>query len=78
MHPTINRFRLVLVTGLVLLSLIAFAGTVSANACHMGAASGVGEKGGMAHAMSVNNPNGNEGMFRAIDESLPAGSECAG
>ena len=69
MYPTLKRFRLVLVTGLVMLSLLAFAGGVSANACHMGKSFEVGAKGGMTHAMLVNNPNGNVGMFRAIDES---------
>jgi len=61
-----------LVTGLVMLSLLAFAGGVSANACHMANSFDVGEKGGMTHAMTVNmknNTNGNDGMFRAVDES---------
>lgn len=68
-YSTLRRLRLVLVTGLVMLSLLAFAGGVSANACHMGNSAGVGAKGGMIHAMSVNNPNGNDGMSRAKAES---------
>lgn len=38
-------------------------------ALEMANAFGVGSQGGMAHAMSVDNPNGNEGMFTAIANS---------
>ena len=79
MDRTLGRFKLVLVTGLVTLALTAFAGSVSAapgttpnghtGACNMLQAWGVGEQGGMANAMSVNNPNGNLGMGRAVAES---------
>lgn len=70
MDRKLRRFRVVLATGLVLLSLTAFAGSVSAEpsptpngftgACNMllGA--------GMENAMSRNNPNGNLGMFHAV------------
>mgnify|MGYP001592701363 CR=1 FL=1 len=79
MDRTLRRFRGVLVAGLVTLSLTAFAGSVSAapgptpngftGACNMLQAWGVGAQGGMANAMSVNNPNGNDGMWRAVDVS---------
>ena len=79
MDRAFRRFRVVLVTGLVTLSLAAFAGSVSAapgptpagltGACNMLHAWGVGARGGMANAMSVNNPNGNLGMWRAVDVS---------
>ena len=88
MDRTPRRFRVALVTGLVMLSLAAFAGSVSAapgptpngftGACNMvaswpgaGPGEGVGVQpgGGMENAMSVNNPNGNLGMWRAVAES---------
>ena len=30
---------------------------------------GVGAQGGMEHAMAVDNPNGNDGMFTAVSNS---------
>ena len=79
MDRAFMRFRVVLVTGLITLSLTAFASSVSAapgptpagftGACNMLQAWGVGARGGMANAMSVNNPNGNLGMWRAVAES---------
>jgi len=79
MDRTLGRFRVVLVTGLVVLSLTAFAGSVSAapgptpagltGACNMLQAWGVGAQGGMENAMSRDNPNGNLGMWRAVDVS---------
>lgn len=70
---------MVSVTVLVALSLTAFSGSVSAapgptpngwtGACNMVQAWGVGARGGMANAMTVNNPNGNDGMNRAVDVS---------
>ena len=88
MDRTFRRSRVVLVTGLVLLSLTAFAGSVSAapgptpngftGACNMvmswpgvrvGNGVGVQPGGGMENAMTVNNPNGNAGMNRAVDVS---------
>lgn len=88
MDRTPRRFRVALVTGLVMLSLAAFAGSVSAapgptpngftGACNMvaswpgaGPGEGVGVQpgGGMENAMTVNNPNGNAGMNRAVDVS---------
>ena len=88
MDRAFRRFRVVLVTGLVTLSLTAFAGSVSAapgptpngftGACNMvaswpgaGPGEGVGVQpgGGMENAMTVNNPNGNAGMWRAVDVS---------
>jgi hypothetical protein len=44
-------------------------GTGFAGACNMLAAVGVGAQGGMVHAMEVDNPNGNDGMWRAVDVS---------
>ena len=88
MDRAFRRFRVVLVTGLVTLSLTAFAGSVSAapgptpngftGACNMvmswpgvrvGNGVGVQPGGGMENAMTVNNPNGNAGMNRAVDVS---------
>jgi hypothetical protein len=79
MERTLRRFRVVSVTVLVALSLTAFSGSVSAapgptpnggtGACNMVQAWGVGARGGMANAMAVNNPNGNDGMNRAVDVS---------
>ncbi len=85
MVRTPRRLRVTLATGLVVLSLTAFAGTVSATpgptpngftgACNMLQAWGVGARGGMANAMSVDNPNGNVGMWRAVAESGTANCE---
>lgn len=79
MARTLRLFRMVLVTGLVVLSLTTFAGSASAasnptpagytGACNMLQAWGVGAQGGMENAMSRNNPNGNLGMWRAVDVS---------
>jgi hypothetical protein len=79
MERTLRRFRVVSVTVLVALSLTAFSGSVSAapgptpngwtGACNMVQAWGVGARGGMANAMTVNNPNGNDGMNRAVHVS---------
>jgi len=88
MFRTPRRLRVALATGLVVLSLSAFAGSVSAapgetpngftGACNMlaswpgaGPAQGVGvqPEGGMENAMTVDNPNGNAGMNRAVDVS---------
>lgn len=79
MDRAFRRFRVVLVTGLVTLSITAFAGSVSAapgptpngftGACNMLQASGVGAKGGMDNAHTVLNPNGYDGMGRALDVS---------
>ncbi len=79
MDRKFRRFRVAFVTGLITLSLTAFAGGASATpgetpnghtgACNMLQAWGVGAQGGMAHAMSVDNPNGNDGMWRAVDNS---------
>lgn len=85
MDRSSRRFRVAVATGLVMLSLTAFAGSASAapgptpsgwtGACNMMAAvsvadggSSVGVKpgGGMVNAMTVNNPNGNVGMYRAV------------
>lgn len=76
-----RRFRLVVVAGLVALTISAFAGPVAAapsptpngycGALNMVEAWGVGANGGMANAMSVDNPNGNDGMWRAV-----AASDC--
>ena len=38
-------------------------------ACNMLQSWGVGAQGGMENAMSRDNPNGNLGMFRAVDVS---------
>lgn len=88
MTRTPKRLRVVSVTGLVVLSLTAFAGGASAapgptpngftGACNMvmawpgvrlGNGVGVQPGGGMENAMTVNNPNGNAGMNRAVDVS---------
>ena len=76
MRRLIGRSRLALVSGLVVLSLTALPGVVSASpsqtpngfcgALNMAEAWGVGVNGGMARAMSVDNPNGNAGMFGAV------------
>ena len=44
---------------------------IAPDALSMLNALGVGAQGGMAHAMSVDNPNGNAGMFNAIAQSTP-------
>jgi hypothetical protein len=44
-------------------------GTAMTGACNMANAGGVGAQGGMAHAMSVDNPNGNAGMAIAVASS---------
>ncbi len=77
---TPRRLRAVSVTVLVVLGLTAFAGSAAAGpsqtpngycgALNMKQASGVGAQGGMTHAMVVDNPNGNEGMFRAVTNSV--------
>jgi hypothetical protein len=41
-------------------------GTGMTGACNMANGWGVGVEGGMAHAMSVDNPNGNAGMAIAV------------
>ena len=76
MRRLIGRSRLALVSGLVVLSLTALPGVVAASpsqtpngfcgALNMAKAWGVGVNGGMAWAMSVDNPNGNAGMFEAV------------
>jgi hypothetical protein len=68
-----------------MLSLTAFAGSVSAapsptptgftGACNMLQAWGVGAQGGMANAMSRDNPNGNLGMWRAVANTSVTGLE---
>jgi hypothetical protein len=79
MDRTLRQVRVVLVAGVVMLSLTAFAGSVSATpgptpggftgACNMLQSWGVGAQGGMENAMSVDDPNGNLGMWRAVDVS---------
>jgi hypothetical protein len=44
-------------------------GTGMTGACNMANAWGVGAQGGMAHAMSVDNPDGNVGMAIAVARS---------
>jgi hypothetical protein len=83
MDRTWRRIRPILATVLVLLSLFAFAGSVSADpgptpngltgACNMLRAWDADPRNGMDHAMAVNNPNGNIGMARAVARS---GSGC--
>ena len=79
MRRLIGRSRLALVSGAIALSLMAFPGVVSASpsetpngfcgALNMVQAFGAGEQGGMARAMSVDNQNGNDGMFTAVAAS---------
>lgn len=79
MDRSFRRFRVAFVSGVVMLTLTAFAGSVSAapgptpagltGACNMLNAWGVGTNGGMKHAMQVDNQNGNDGMWRAVDVS---------
>lgn len=42
---------------------------IAPDATSMANAFGVGAQGGMSHAMSVDNPNGDAGMFTAIAQS---------
>ena len=44
-------------------------GTGITGACNMANAWGVGAQGGMAHALTVDNPNGNAGMAIAVESS---------
>lgn len=44
-------------------------GTGATGACNMLASWGAGANGGMAHAMSVDDANGNSGMFGAVAAS---------
>jgi hypothetical protein len=44
-------------------------GTGIAGACNMANAWGAGAQGGMAHAMTIDNPNGNAGMGIAVASS---------
>jgi len=44
-------------------------GTGATGACNMLASWGAGANGGMAHAMSVDDANGNTGMFGAVGAS---------
>lgn len=80
MEHLVRRFRLLAVAAVIALSLSAFVGSAAAatgpapgtglvGACNMLQAWGVGANGGMANAMSVNNANGNDGMWRAVDVS---------
>jgi hypothetical protein len=75
-----SRLRLLAVTATLALGLSAFAGTAAAanepaqgtglvGACNMLLAWGVGENGGMARAMSIDNANGNDGMWLAVANS---------
>lgn len=75
-----RRARLLAVTATLALGLSAFAGTAAAasgptqgtglvGACNMLLAWGAGEYGGMARAMSVDNANGNDGMWLAVANS---------
>ena len=77
MERFVRRFRLLVVAALIALSLSAFAGTATAatgpaqgtglvGACNMLLAWGAGANGGMANAMSVDNANGNDGMWQAV------------
>ena len=75
MKGTVKR-ALALTSALMALAGAGAVGTASAGpsptpsgltgACNMLAAWGVGANGGMANAMSVNNPNGNAGMWNAV------------
>ena len=74
-----RRCQVLAVAGAVGLSLAAVAGPVSAapnltpngycGAMNMVQAWGVGSSGGMAHAMAVDNSNGNDGMSGAVSRS---------
>ncbi len=80
------RLRLASVLVLLALSLSAFAGAASADpgptpsgftgACNMVLAFGVGAQGGMGRAMTVDNPNGNAGMWIAVFRSGNPPGEC--
>jgi len=85
MAHTSRRFRLTSVAGLIVLSLSAFAGSVSAapgttpnghtGSCNMLQAYGAGANGGIVNAWSRADANGYAGMWRSVAES---GSEnCA-
>ena len=75
MTRTSRRFRVTSVAGLVVLSLAAFAGTVSAEpgttpnghtgSCNMLQAFDAGEQGGIVNAWSQADANGVAGMFWA-------------
>jgi hypothetical protein len=69
--------RVVAITGALAVGITAFAGSASAasspaagtgliGACNMLNAWGVGENGGMANAMAVDDANGNDGMWHAV------------
>ena len=75
-----RRFRLIVVTAFVALTLSAFAGTASAatgpsqgtglvGACNMLAALNVGGNGGLLAAFSVENVNGWDGKWVAVAAS---------
>jgi hypothetical protein len=76
----------VLVTGLIILSLNAFAGSAAAapgvtpngwtGACNMLEAIGVGAQGGMVRAGSVDDPIGESGMFWAVYVSGNVSGGC--
>ena len=71
-----RRLRVALTTSFMALALGAFAGSASAatnptpngycGAMNMVQAWGVGAQGGMENAMSRDNVNGNDGMWRAV------------
>ncbi len=79
MRKVIGRRRTAMVSGFVILSLAALPGVVAAapnttpngycGALNMVEAAGVGAQGGMLHAMSVDNANGNTGMWIAVGAS---------
>lgn len=82
MNRTSGRNRVALTTGLVAICLGVFSGTALAapnptpngycGALNMVQAWGVGAQGGMENAMSRDNQNGNDGMWRAV-----AASSCS-
>ncbi|MEX2183164.1 MAG: hypothetical protein WEC14_01855 [Chloroflexota bacterium] len=77
MDRTLRRFRVVLVAGLIVLSLSAFAGSVSAapgttpnghtGSCNMLQAFGAGAQGGIVNAWDNADANGVAGMFWAAE-----------
>lgn len=79
MRRMVRGVRLAVVAGFVTLALGAFAGTAAAapsptpagycGALNMLQSWGVGARGGMENAMSVDNVNGNTGMSRAVAAS---------
>jgi ABC-type phosphate transport system substrate-binding protein len=79
MDRRLKRFRVVLVTVLVTLSLTAFAGGVSAapgttpnghtGSCNMLQAYGAGAQGGIVNAWSHADASGFAGMWRSVAES---------